>query len=358
MKKVLFIGPFPPPYNGQSVAFSYLKQLDRDIFDLEFYNTHQYSNNFLNYFSSTLLLPLKILLYDYALIYFIGSRSIPGFIRQLPFFLTTIILGKKVINHLHGADFKNFFLNSGFLKPLIRFCYNHIDTTIILLKGMKSQYADFPKMKIKVVPNAFNLKLDDNKFHFPKPKNVLYLSNLIASKGILEFLEAADLLLKVDKDLTVSIAGNFLGDHIKKTDQIKEEFYAQYHPLKDKYQERINYLGLVVGDQKRELLINSSLFVLPTYYPTEAFPISIIEAMRTGNAIITTKHNYLEELISEENGTLIKAKSAQEIFKASKRLMENKKLLEQIQKHNMDAAKQYTLENHLLKIKNILRHAL
>lgn len=351
----MLIGPFPPPYTGQSVAFSYLKKIETNELDLEFHNTQRFRFLFLNYFSSVFLLPLRILLTNYALIYFIGSRSKFGFLRQVPFLLTTIIKRKKTINHLHGADFYYFYQNSGFLKPLIKLCYDRVNTSIVLLEAMKKEFVDFPQMKLEVVANAYDTNFDFSKISFSKSKNLLYLSNIMASKGILEFLDAADILLKENTDLTISIAGDFIGDHLKKKSQIKKTFYNNYNPMKYKYKDRINYFGVLSGRKKKELFLKNSIFILPTYYPTEAFPISIIEAMRTGNAIITTKHNYLGEIINQRNGCLIAKHSVREIVDATKFLINDTSLLQQIQEYNIQISiKEYTLTNYLTKVKKII----
>lgn len=356
LNRILLIGPFTPPYTGQSIAFSYLKKIETNELDLEFYNTQKFGFYFLNYFSSVFFLPLRILCSNYPLIYFIGSRSKFGFLRQAPFLLTTIILRKKIINHLHGADFYDFYQNSSFLKPLVKFCYDRVNISIVLLEAMKKEFVDFPQMKLEVVPNAYETNFEFSKISFPKPKNILYLSNVMASKGILEFLVAADILLKENTDLTISIAGGFIGDHIKKKSQIKTSFYNHYNLLKDKYKDRINYFGVLTGRKKKELFLKNSIFILPTYYPTEAFPISIIEAMRTGNAIITTKHNYLGEIINQSNGRLIAKHSVREIVDATKFLLNDTSLLQQIQEYNIQiSSKEYTLINYLTKVKKIIR---
>jgi len=351
----LLIGPLTPPYTGQSVAFSYLKKIETNELDLEFHNTQRFRNSFSNYFSSVFFLPLKILCSSYALIYFIGSRSKFGFLRQFPFLLISIILRKKIINHLHGADFYDFYQNSTFLKPFVKLCYDRVNTSIVLLEPMKKEFVDFPQMKLEVIPNAYEANFDFSKIIFPKPKNILYLSNIMASKGILEFLDAAYILLKENSDLTISIAGDFIGDHLKKKSQIQKIFYLYYNPLKDKYKERINYFGVLSGRKKKELFLKNSIFILPTYYPTEAFPISIIEAMKTGNAIITTKHNYLGQIINQRNGCLIAKHSTGEIVDATKLLINDITLLQQIQEYNIQiSSKEYTLANYLTKVKKII----
>jgi glycosyltransferase involved in cell wall biosynthesis len=355
----LLIGPFTPPYTGQSVAFSYLKKIESNELEFEFHNTKKFRNFFLNYFSSVFFLPLRILCTNYALIYFIGSRSKFGFLRQVPFLLTSIILRKKIINHLHGSDFYDFYQKSSFLKPLVKLCYDRVDTSIVLLEAMKKEFVDFPHMKTIVVSNAYNAEFNQLKVPFPKPCNLLYLSNIMASKGILVFLEAAFDLLKNNQNLTIKIAGAFLGDHLKNKSQIKQDFFEQLNHLQNTFPNRIEYLGVVVGDQKVKCLVESTIFILPTFYPTEAAPISIIEAMRTGNAIITTKHNYLDMLVSKKNGVLISTHSTEEIISATEQLLDDPKLLQEIQRHNVEESKnKYSIKNHLINITNVIRESI
>jgi len=90
---------------------------------------------------------------------------------------------------------------------------------------------------------------------------------------------------------------------------------------------------------------------LPSYYPTEAFPISIIEAMAASNAIVTTNHNYLKFIISEENGIIVNIKNSKEIYLALRRLLDDEKKLKQIQKLNyLKSNSEYKLESHINKI--------
>ena len=108
----------------------------------------------------------------------------------------------------------------------------------------------------------------------------------------------------------------------------------KYNKLKKKHPKNIFFHRTVSGLKKIDLYLKSSIFVLPSYYKTEAFPISIIEAMSTGNAIITTKHNYLPKIISKENGKLIKTKDSLSIYKAVVKLLNDKKKLKKIQNFN------------------------
>lgn len=63
------------------------------------------------------------------------------------------------------------------------------------------------------------------------------------------------------------------------------------------------------GEQKRELLKKCYLFALPTRYPNEGQPISILEAMGNGMFIITTDHAGIPDIVEDGvNGIVMKNK--------------------------------------------------
>ena len=351
----LLIGSLPPPITGQSISFSYLTNfIKKNRFKI--YNTNKSSLKFFNYLDSLLILPIYILFNQFDSIYFLGSRSKFGFLRQLPFVSIAILKRIKLINHLHGADFKEFYKNAGFLKSIIKWAYKKVDTSIVLLEEMKDQFKAFPKMKLEVVPNAVSKEFKNLDIAFPKEKRILFLSNIMASKGIIEFLTASKQLLEDDNVIRIDIAGDFISDYYLTKNQIKKKFLDLFEDLKNDFSERIFYHGTVSGIKKVDLLKSSSIFILPTYYPTEAFPISIIEAMASGNAIITTKHNYLEKIISEKQGGTIKIKDSSQIVSLIKKLFSDQQKLQIIQKNNLMQSKKHNLDNHLSHLHKIIRN--
>jgi glycosyltransferase involved in cell wall biosynthesis len=333
-KKVLFFGPFIGPTTGQSVSFrqSYLNfKHDKILFD-----TNQFKSlKFLNSLYCLLVLPWFFLICNFDKVYFTSTRSNLGFIKDFQLLLLSRIFKKKIINHLHGADFLDFYSNSKFLKKIIFWSYNQIDVSIVLLPSMIEQYSDFRKMKVEVISNCYANEYLNSKVCLEQKKNeIIFLSNLIFSKGIFVFLSAAREILKQDKSVVVKIAGLPMGDSLMSVNRLKFKFEKISKILKEEFPDRFFYLGLVKGNKKEELLKNSSIFVLPTFYKTEAFPITIIEAMYFGNAIITTNHNYLKDIIGEENGFLIKPKSVDNLVSQTLFLLRNKHLCLKIQRHN------------------------
>ena len=62
----------------------------------------------------------------------------------------------------------------------------------------------------------------------------------------------------------------------------------------------VTYHGIVDGEKKRDLLKLCDFFALPTRYPNEGQPISILEAMGSGMFVITTDHAGIPDIV--ENG--------------------------------------------------------
>ena len=292
---------------------------------------------------------------SFSTIYFTSSRSKLGFLKELHLLLFGRWFNKRIINHLHGADFKSFYKSSGLLKPIVNYCYKGIEISIVLLSEMAKDYDDFPTMKTAIVTNCYPKEMDLFKNRVIKKNQIIYLSNLMYSKGILEFLDACSVLLKNDLTLEVKIAGSPLADIVMSLEDIKNAFNEKYELLRSQFSTRICYLGVVKGNEKSQLLFESTMFILPSYYPAEAFPISIIEAMRAGNAIVTTNHNFLPYIIKPENGIIIEPRSSEEIIRGVETLLKNKEVLQNIQQINIELAKQnFSQPRYIQEVQSII----
>ena len=138
-------------------------------------------------------------------------------------------------------------------------------------------------------------------------------------------------------------------DDFSSQEDIKKSFDNLYNLLKQKYPAQIEYKGVVSGDSKNRLLWNSDIFILPTYHPSEAFPISIIEAMRAGNYIISTLHNLIPKIVKEDNGTLIEPRSTNTIIQSISFVCSNIMQMREVQNHNIKCAIRNYQENKYIE---------
>ena len=180
---------------------------------------------------------------------------------------------------------------------------------------------DFVKKKL---PNKNNILLpasgvDTNKFLQTKePKgNVIFLfaSRIIKDKGIIELIEATKQLKSQKKKFELYIAGSpdFQNKSTISHVQLKTWESLGY----------IRYLGLV--KDMEQLYKKVHVGILPSY--REGLPKSLLEAASSGKPIITTDVPGCNEIVKNEfNGLIVPPKNSNELMKAMKKLILNKKL--------------------------------
>ena len=137
--------------------------------------------------------------------------------------------------------------------------------------------------KVKLITNGIYLS-DILPFNKPeRPIQVLFLARLHSKKGILPLMEAwKKSKLSGNQEFILKIAGTDDGELPKVMD-----FLQQNSGL------NIEFLGPQFGKEKKELLIDSHFYILPSL--SEGFPVSVIEAMAAGLVpIITNGCNFPE----------------------------------------------------------------
>ena len=103
------------------------------------------------------------------------------------------------------------------------------------------------------------------------------------------------------------------------------------------------------GKRKEDLLKETDIFVLPTFYHIEAHPFSIIDAMSAGCSVVSTWHAAIPETVVDgETGFLVEKENVDELARALKELIENPKLRE---KMGLMGRKRY--EQYYTKDRNI-----
>ena len=170
----------------------------------------------------------------------------------------------------------------------------------------------------------------EDKFLNMYPLKILFLSNLIYGKGHNELVDAyLDLTNELKEKVRIIFVGGF------ESNKYKNDFLKKIHGHKG-----LVYQGLFVGGfEKKALFSDTHIFCLPSYYPYEGQPISILEAYATGCVVITTNHSGIRDVFSDGiNGFEVQKKSAKSIKLVIEKIIEDNNILLPIAILNRDAA--------------------
>ncbi|WP_299982509.1 glycosyltransferase family 4 protein [uncultured Pseudoteredinibacter sp.] len=311
--KVLLAGAIPPPIIGPTLANKII--LDSKLTELVELTHVDTSLNrdfgTLGRFSITsltraLFTYLKIITVIFKvkpdLLYLQCAQSTVAYFKDSIYVLIAKLFGLRVVAHLRGSEFKSWYEDQNFLVKLyVRYIQAKIDRQLVLGECLKYLYEEvMPPERISVVPNGKDLEINESQNYFlsenEREMNILFLANLKKRKGILEFLEAAKILIeKSEKELAFIVAGASRDAEV--------ESYIE-NLLSTKFAKKIVFVGQVNEAEKRALLAKADVFVFPPQLP-EGHPWVILEALAAGLPVIATDQGAISESVrSGVNGFL------------------------------------------------------
>lgn len=372
MKKIILIGPIPPPYNGQSVSFKMLIGAISNKFSNFAVVNISPENEFPRKFEKLIRISeyLKVLYrfvasfkFKKSIVYITISQAKPGFFRDAAIIWLARITKTRIITHVKGGYYDGLYKSLPFcFKKFLSVTLCQVDAIIVLSENLKAMF-DFNKSlapKLCVVPNGLPISKDNLP---PEPKSIsegaairiLYLSNLIESKGYLDVLKAVDILRNRWK---LNIKCNFCGEFktnedditIQSSDHAKKIFFDFIDA--NGLAEYVKYIGNVAGVQKNNELREAHFFILPTNFNKEGQPVSIIEAMAFGCVIISTKYRAIPSMVIEDyNGLFVEYGAPEQIAGAVTDISSNAQKFRQMSRNSIDFYnREFTQEKHLKQI--------
>ncbi len=233
--------------------------------------------------------------------------------------LISRIIKIKVINNITGLG--SSFLNNKLFKNFTFFLYKiSISSSKIVLFQNKYDRDLFLKLNIVKIKNSDVIPGSGVNTNFFKSKNIdslknnvfLFSGRLLKDKGIFDYLEAALILLKKNKNLEFHIIGDF--ENNEKSSLVRK-IINQYLSLNV----NIKYLGFV--EDPRIYYEKSSCIILPSY--REGLSKSLSEAASMSKPIITYDVPGCSDIvINNFNGYLAETKNVDSLVKTINKFIE------------------------------------
>lgn len=274
----------------------------------------------------------------------IHTASYNSFKRSAYFVQLAKAFGKKVVLHIHGGGFKEYYATA---PKWITSVLNRSDTIIVLSESWKDFFQRItagPKIRIveNIVarPSGGSHLWNDDKCH------LLFLGKVCKEKGIFDLLDVLRVHKAEFKNKVVLHIGG--GGAI---DQLIKKISA--YGLID----IAVYEGFVSGIRKIDLLYSSSAFILPSY--TEGLPVSILESMSFGKPVLSTPIGGIPEVVKHgENGLLFQPGDKDTMYFAIARLQDDANLRKSMGEKSASIIEPYFPENVGQKLEKIYRELL
>ena len=374
--RFLLVGPLPPPASGQSLAFEMLCGVLRDRgYDCRVVNVQGKNLSSLGRLtlkrSMETLQPLARftggLIGRYRRVYITVSRSRAGFLRDMVMIWIAWLCRSRVIVHVKGGNYDVFYRAQP--RPwriLIRQTLRRVHCIIVLSTLLRGMFDFDPVLRgrIAVVPNGLPFPLNGppqgRHWRQGQPVRILFLSNLIQSKGYFDVLKAMAILQKMTPiRLEAVFAGHFLSSPDDPVPMSPQKAKMKFHEdvVANGLENMAYYMGPVSGEVKRRILNTSDFFVLPTRYFTEGQPISIIEAMAHGCVVIATNYRAIPDMVvNGVTGVLVEPARPDQIANAIRRIVAHPQRYETMSQAAVDRYKKlFTMERHLDMIVPLLK---
>ena len=326
------MGTLPPPVHGSAMVSQQIKdsKLINESFRCDWVNLGT-SRRMDEIGKQTLAKPFRffgawlrtlwlLITHRYALCYLAITCHGVGLLKDAPFMLLARLFCKRRVIHQH---------NKGMSKDVDRWPYRWLlplcykNAKVILLSW--HLYPDIekvvPKEDVMICPNGIkvqefksssNSKSKDAEEANKIPR-LLFLSNLIESKGVIVLLDA----LKILADKGYSFQCDFVGGETKEIDAkrfAEEVDRRQLNRL-------VFYRGRKYGNEKEEFFKKADMFVFPSM--EDCFPLVLLEAMASKLAIVTTTEGAIPDEVKDgENGLIAQKNDAESLATCISKLID------------------------------------
>ena len=311
IRRILYFIQLPPPVHGVSTINQIVfnsdvinrgvqKKLIRIRFSKDLSELRRFQLKKIWIFLITWFRLFKALLFFRPhIVYFSLMPVGVGFVRDVFYAFLIKLLAPEVILHLNNRGIHRYSRNA-FARSIYRWTFSNASVIHVSEGLVQSELAHLriKNSAVFAVPNTIKDPITGIVSTVHETINILFFSNMIPSKGLMVLLESFNALVSKYHHLRLLICGASFDEK----EDARVRSYIDRHQL----QAVVRIMGACHGEDKQKMFSESDIFVFPSYFDEECFPLVILEAMSARLPIVATRIGAIPEMITDgKEGMLV-----------------------------------------------------
>ncbi|WP_286818600.1 glycosyltransferase family 4 protein [Desulfobacter sp. UBA2225] len=244
--------------------------------------------------------------------------------------------GLPVLVFFHGWNSSFAGLVDKYFRKLFVSVYGRADGIVVLASEFRTQLQSWginSPIYLETTPvddtliEGYNQKARRFPVERGSAPQILFLARVEKEKGILECIQATEMLAAAYPGIKLVVAGDgsFLGS---------AQCYVEERGLGG----NVNFLGFVRGDEKTKVFAESDIYLFPTTHG-EGMPTSLLEAMAMGLPVVTRSVGGVKDFFKDgEHGFLTEGTEPRELASKVGDLLASESRWQMISQINHDFA--------------------
>ena len=328
--RILFILHLPPPIHGAAMMGKYIQESELinssfDCFCINLATAGSLSD--IGHVSLEKLLKYLLLLRYIShvvkeirpeLVYITPNAGGKAFFKDFIVVQMMKSMGCKIIAHYHNKG-----VSAYQSKWIYNFLYKRFFSNLKVILLAENLYKDIAKYvkreDVYICPNGIpsSCKEEMEARRNNVIPHLLFLSNLLISKGVIVLLDA----LKILKEKEYTFVCQFIGGETAEINAV--QFFEEVN--KRELSDLVTYVGRKVREEKEAFFRQADIFVFPTYY--ETFGLVNLEAMEYKLPVISTNEGGIPDIVKDgENGLICEKQNPVSLADCIAKLLDDEEL--------------------------------
>ena len=328
--RILFILHLPPPIHGAAMMGKYIQESELinssfDCFCINLATAGSLSD--IEHVSLEKLLKYLLLLRYIShvvkeirpeLVYITPNAGGKAFFKDFIVVQMLKSMGCKIIAHYHNKG-----VSAYQSKWIYNFLYKRFFSNLKVILLAENLYKDIAKYvkreDVYICPNGIpsSCKEEMEARRNNVIPHLLFLSNLLISKGVIVLLDA----LKILKEKEYTFVCQFIGGETAEINAV--QFFEEVN--KRELSDLVTYVGRKVREEKEAFFRQADIFVFPTYY--ETFGLVNLEAMEYKLPVISTNEGGIPDIVKDgENGLICEKQNPVSLADCIAKLLDDEEL--------------------------------